>query len=115
MYGEITAILTVLSFAISYVLAKKIENDATPIFQNAIRSIIGFISFFIICVSLGVIIQILSLSAILILLLMCSILFTIIIGDTAYLQSQKTLGPAKALAITTTSRNCYYKRRQKRK
>lgn len=34
---------------------------------------------------------------------MMSILFTIIIGDTAYLQSQKTLGPTKALAITTIS------------
>jgi len=34
---------------------------------------------------------------------MMSILFTVIIGDTLYLQSQKMLGPAKALAISTTT------------
>jgi DME family drug/metabolite transporter len=103
MYGEIMAILTNISFAISFVLARRIENDATPIFQNTIRSIIGFITFLIICLSLGIFLQTFSLSIIIILILMMSILFTVIIGDTVYLQSQKMLGPAKALAITTTT------------
>ncbi|MFW9818539.1 MAG: DMT family transporter [Candidatus Thorarchaeota archaeon] len=103
MYGETMAILTNVSFAISFVLARKIENDATPIFQNAIRSIVGFITFLIICLSLGIFIQTFSLSIVIILILMMSILFTVIIGDTLYLQSQKMLGPAKALAISTTT------------
>jgi drug/metabolite transporter (DMT)-like permease len=34
---------------------------------------------------------------------MMSILFTVVLGDTMYLYSQKILGPAKALAITTTT------------
>ncbi len=97
------AILTNISFAISFVLARRIENDATPIFQSTIRSIIGFITFLIICLSLGIFLQTFSLPIIIILILMMSILFTVIIGDTVYLQSQKMLGPAKALAITTTT------------
>ncbi len=103
MYGEITAILTNVCFALSLVLARKIQNEATPIFQNAIRAAVGLLTFFIICLSFGVILMIFSLSSFLILMLMMSVLCTVIIGDTAYLQSQKTLGPAKALAITTTS------------
>ncbi|MFX0022821.1 MAG: DMT family transporter [Candidatus Hermodarchaeota archaeon] len=97
------AILTNASFAISFVLARRIENDATPIFQNTIRSIIAFVTFLIICLSLGIFLQTFSLSVIIIIILMMSILFTVIIGDTLYLQSQKMLGPAKALAISTTT------------
>ncbi|MFX1432128.1 MAG: DMT family transporter, partial [Promethearchaeota archaeon] len=103
MYGEIMAILTVVSFALSFVLARKIENEATPIFQNAVRSIIGFLTFLIICLSLGIFFKIFSLSILIVFFLSISILFTVILGDTAYLHSQKILGPAKALAITTTT------------
>jgi len=103
MYGELAAILTNICFALSFVLARKIENEATPIFQNTVRATVGFLTFFIICLSFGILIQIFSLSLFIILMLMISVLFTVIVGDTAYLHSQKTLGPAKALAITTTS------------
>jgi DME family drug/metabolite transporter len=103
MYGEIFAILTNVSFALSFVLARKIEKEVTPIFQNAIRATIGFITFFIICLSFGIFLKVFSLPALLVLILTMSILFTVILGDTAYLHSQKILGPAKALAITTTS------------
>ena len=101
MYGEIMAIFTNVFFALSFVLARRIENEATPIFQNTIRSIVGFITFLIICLSFGIFLKIFSLSILIVLMLMMSILFTVILGDTAYLQSQKILGPAKALAITT--------------
>ncbi|MDX1798780.1 MAG: DMT family transporter, partial [Candidatus Lokiarchaeia archaeon] len=103
MYGEIMAILTNVSFAISFVLARRIQNDATPIFQTTIRSIIGFLTFLIISLSLGIFLQTFSLSILIVLFLIMSILFTVIIGDTVYLQSQKMLGPAKALAISTTT------------
>ena len=103
MYGEIAAILTNVCFAVSFVLVRRIENEATPIFQNAIRATVGFLTFFIICLSFGVLLLVFSLSLFLILMLMMSVLFTVILGDTAYLHSQKILGPAKALAITITS------------
>ena len=103
MYGEIMAILTGISFALSFVLARKIENDATAIFQNTMRSLIGFLTFLIISLSFGVFIEIFKISIFIVLFLFLSITFTVIIGDTAYLQSQKFLGPAKALAITTTT------------
>ncbi len=103
MYGEIAAILTNVCFALSFVLARKIENEATPIFQNAIRATVGFLTFFIICLSFGILLLVFSLSLFLILMLIMSVLFTVIIGDTVYLHSQKILGPTKALAITTTT------------
>ncbi|MFX1600195.1 MAG: DMT family transporter [Promethearchaeota archaeon] len=96
-------ILTGVSFALSFVLARKIENEATPIFQNAIRSVVGFITFLVICFFYGVFLKIFSIPIILVAILWMSILFTVILGDTIYLQSQKILGPAKALAISTTT------------
>ncbi|MFX0058343.1 MAG: DMT family transporter [Candidatus Hodarchaeota archaeon] len=103
MYGEIAGILTTISFALSFVLARRIQEEATPIFQSTIRALVGFITFFIICLSFGIILTISQLPILLILILMMSILFTVILGDTAYLQSQKSLGPAKALAIGNTT------------
>lgn len=103
MYGEFAAIIVTLSFAISFVLARKIQNEATPIFQNTIRASIGFVTFFIICLSFGVLPNLFQLPIDIIVALSMSILFTVILGDTAYLISQKILGPAKALAIGNTT------------
>jgi len=103
MYGEIVGILTTISFALSFVLARRIQDEATPIFQNTVRALVGFITFLIICLSFGVILTVSQLPILIILMLMMSILFTVILGDTAYLQSQKVLGPAKALAVGNTT------------
>ena len=103
MYGELAAILTTLSFALSFVLARRIQEEATPIFQSTIRALVGFITFFTICLIFGIISLVSQLPLILIFMLMMSILFTVILGDTAYLQSQKALGPAKALAVGNTT------------
>ncbi|MFW9937756.1 MAG: DMT family transporter [Candidatus Thorarchaeota archaeon] len=103
MYGELAGILTSISFALSFVLARRIQEEATPIFQNTIRALVGFITFFIICLMFGVILTFSQLPILIIFMLMLSILFTVILGDTAYLQSQKVLGPAKALAIGNTT------------
>ncbi|MFW9828031.1 MAG: EamA family transporter [Candidatus Thorarchaeota archaeon] len=103
MYGEIMALLTNLSFALSFVLARKIEKEATPIFQNTIRAIVGCLTFLIICISLGIFLTVFSLPINVVMTLILSILFTVILGDTIYLYSQKVLGPPKALAITTTT------------
>ncbi|MFX1365194.1 MAG: hypothetical protein ACFFCE_05395 [Promethearchaeota archaeon] len=61
MYGKIAAILTNICFALSFVLARKIDDEATPIFQNAIRSAVGHLTFFIICLFFGVILILLEL------------------------------------------------------
>ncbi|MFX1391064.1 MAG: DMT family transporter [Promethearchaeota archaeon] len=103
MYGEIMALLTNISFALSFVLARKIEKEASPIFQNTVRSIIGFLTFFMICLFFGIFLSVFFLPIFVIISLMMSILFTVILGDTIYLHSQKLLGPPKALAITTTT------------
>lgn len=103
MYGEIAAIMVILSFALSFVLARRIEKEATPIFQSTIRASVGFITFFIISLSFGIVPNLVQLPLIIIVMLSMSILFTVILGDTAYLMSQKTLGPAKALAIGNTT------------
>jgi drug/metabolite transporter (DMT)-like permease len=103
MYGELMAILTVLSFAISIVLTRRIENHFTPIFQNMVRSYVGLITFLTISLAFGILFELFLLPIILMFMLMLSILFNVILGDTAYLYSQKILGPAKALAIGNIS------------
>jgi len=103
MYGEFAAIMVILSFALSFVLARKIEKEATPIFQSSIRASVGFITFFIISLSFSILPYLIQLPIVIIITLSMSILFTVILGDTAYLISQKILGPAKALAIGNTT------------
>ncbi|KKK45621.1 MAG: EamA-like transporter family protein [Candidatus Lokiarchaeum sp. GC14_75] len=103
MYGEIAAILTVMSFALAFVLARRIENDFTPIFQNAIKSIIGFFTFFVITLILGALFNLVILPINVIIMLILSITFTVILGDTTLLHTQRILGPTKALAIANTS------------
>ncbi|MFX0080591.1 MAG: DMT family transporter [Candidatus Hodarchaeota archaeon] len=97
------AILTVLSFALSFVLARRIEKHFTPIFQNTVRSLVGLITFFTISLAFGILTRLSLLPIIVSFMLMLSILFNVILGDTAYLHSQKILGPAKALAIANTN------------
>ncbi|MFW9872821.1 MAG: DMT family transporter [Candidatus Thorarchaeota archaeon] len=97
------AIFTVLSFSLSFVLARRLEKHFTPIFQNTVRSLVGLITFFTIALAFGILLELFLLPIILIILLMLSILFNVIFGDTAYLHSQKILGPAKALAIANIS------------
>jgi len=97
------AIFTVLSFAISIVLTRRIEHHFTPIFQNMVRSHVGLITFLTISLAFGILFELFLLPIILMFMLMLSILFNVILGDTAYLYSQKILGPAKALAIGNIS------------
>jgi drug/metabolite transporter (DMT)-like permease len=103
MYGEVMAILTVLSFAISIVLTRRIENHFTPIYQNMVRSYVGLITFLTISLAFGILFELFLLPIFVMLMLVLSILFNVILGDTAYLYSQKILGPAKALAIGNIS------------
>jgi len=101
--GEFLAVYTNIAFALGFVLAHKIDNEATPIFQNAVRSILGVIVFSVICLISGTFLLMFTFSWQLWLILAGSITFMVILGDTASLQSQKRIGPVKTLAITTTT------------
>lgn len=92
-----------MSFALAFVLARRIENDFTPIFQNAIKSMIGLFTFFIITLTMGALFNLFILPINVIIMLILSISFTVILGDTALLHTQRILGPTKALAIANTS------------
>lgn len=103
MYGEILGLLTNLMFGIGFVLARNIREEASPIFQNAMRSIVSLACFTLICLFSGFILLIFQVSMQLWLILIGSITFMVIIGDSLALKSQSYLGPAKMLTITTIS------------
>ena len=45
MYGELMGIAMVLSFAISLSITRKIEDRTTPLFNNAVRIVVGVVTF----------------------------------------------------------------------
>ncbi len=101
MRGEIAAILMNISFALGFILTRKIEKDFSPLFINFIRSFIGIITFTIQGLLLGVFQYISLIPWNLILILCGSIFFTVILGDSFYFTGQKILGPTFALGIAT--------------
>jgi len=103
MLGEILTIINNITLALSFVLNRKIEDKASPIFQNMVRNLIPTIIFGLICISSGFIVQIYSIPWWLYLYLIVGVTFLTIIGDTTYLQSQKYIGSTKAISITTTT------------
>jgi drug/metabolite transporter (DMT)-like permease len=100
--GEIIAITAAITFPLSNVLFKKVDEYVTPAEINAIRTTIGAITF------LGIIIFLQSWKLLtevnleIVVLLLLSIIFGQIIGDTAYFKSQKSLGTIIALTISST-------------
>ncbi len=103
MYGETLGILTIVAFALGFVMARNIRYQASPIFQNAIRSITSLIVLIIICIFSGFFLVLFQVSAELWLVLIGSILLMVIFGDSLALKSQNYLDPAKTLSITTIS------------
>ncbi len=102
MAGEIIAVSSILCFVISNSMIRKVENVASPVQINAVRTTIGALSFVIIALILGVFPEIFSFSSNIWLLLLVSVLFAQVIGDTAYFMAQELLGTTKALAISMT-------------
>ncbi|MHA1718007.1 MAG: DMT family transporter [Promethearchaeota archaeon] len=103
MSGELAAIGMAVSFSLAFVITRKIDRAVNPPLINAVRSLIGLITFIIGALWIGHFLDIFKLNWQLWIWLSSSILFTVVIGDTAYFQAQKFIGPTIATAITTTS------------
>ncbi len=102
MAGEIIAVSSILCFVISNAMIRKVESVASPSQINAVRTTIGAITFVIAALILGVFLEMFSFSSSIWLLLLVSVLFAQVIGDTAYFMAQELLGTTKALAVSMT-------------
>jgi drug/metabolite transporter (DMT)-like permease len=102
MAGEIIAVSSILCFVISNAMIRKVENVASPIQINAVRTTVGALTFLLVALILGVFTEMFSFSANIWLLLLVSVLLAQVIGDTAYFKAQEMLGTTKALAISMT-------------
>lgn len=102
MAGEWIALAATLSFVLSNVLFRKCEHEASPLFINTFRTLIGVFTFFIIAAVSGIFPLIFLLSWDLWLWLILSFVFGQVLGDTSYFMAQRELGPTKALAISMT-------------
>ncbi|MDX1797590.1 MAG: DMT family transporter [Candidatus Lokiarchaeia archaeon] len=102
MLGEIVAILAVLTFVVSNVIFRKTEKEVTPTYINFFRTAIGTLTFFLIGLVLNQFNLIFIIPWELWILLIISLVFGQVIGDTAYFVAQKELGTTIALAISMT-------------
>jgi len=100
--GEILAFLSIISYVLSSAMFRKIETKVSPSQINAFRTTFGALSFIIIGVFLSLYGNLNMYSISLIALLLVSIIFGQIIGDTSYFHSQERMGTTMTLAITTT-------------
>ena len=102
MLGEFISILAVLTFVGSNVIFRQTEKEVTPAFINFFRTSIGTITFLLIFVLINQYSLILVIPWPLWLLLISSLIFGQVIGDTAYFTAQKELGTTIALAVSMT-------------
>ena len=103
MIGEIFTIGAVLSFVLSNVIFKKIDLKVSPSQINTIRTIIGFLTYFIIALAVGKFTLIFSFPPMLWFWLALSFFFGQVLGDTSYFKAQEMLGTTVALSISMTS------------
>ena len=99
MYGELFALGSVFCFVISNVVFRKVEEIVSPTQINAIRTIIGTITYIIIAAIIGKFLIIFSFTPWLWFMLCLSFLFAQVFGDTAYFKAQEMLGTTLALSI----------------
>ncbi len=102
MAGELLAVGTAITFPLANALFKKIDTLFTPSQINAIRTSIGAISFVIFILIFNQFRFLSLVSTSLLILLLVSIFFGQVIGDTAYFIGQESLGTTIALAISGT-------------
>ena len=102
MAGELFAVATAITFPLANAMFKKVDNLFTPSQINAIRTSIGAISFVILILIFDQLKFLSLVSTSLLILLLVSIFFGQVIGDTAYFIGQESLGTTIALAISGT-------------
>ncbi len=100
--GEIYAFLSIIAYVASSAMFRRIETKVSPSQINAFRTIFGALSFIVIGFFLSLYGNITMYSMSLIALLLVSIIFGQVIGDTSYFHSQERMGTTITLAITTT-------------
>ncbi|MHA1910840.1 MAG: DMT family transporter [Candidatus Kariarchaeaceae archaeon] len=100
--GEVLAFLSIISYVLSSAMFRKIETKVSPEQINAFRTTFGALSFIIFGFFLSLYGNLNMYSLSLIALLLVSIIFGQIVGDTFYFHSQKRMGTTITLAITTT-------------
>lgn len=99
--GEISALLGALFAATGNTVYRLASEDMDVIPINFLRSVLGFLFFFILVIVGPGFAQILSLSGYVILMLVLSVVFSIAVGDTVYLKAQYYIGVSRASPITT--------------
>ncbi|TFF84336.1 EamA family transporter, partial [Candidatus Heimdallarchaeota archaeon] len=102
MIGEILAICSVFTLVISNAIFRYVDKKVSPSQINAIRTIIGSLTFLLIALILWQIPKVAAITPLTWLWLLLSVLFGQIVGDTAYFKCQEMLGTTVALAVTMT-------------
>ena len=102
MAGELLAVATAITFPLANAMFKKVDNLFTPSQINAIRTSIGAVSFVVFILIFNQVKYLSLVSTSLLVLLLVSISFGQVIGDTAYFIGQESLGTTIALAISGT-------------
>ena len=102
MQGWVLAFLAVLTFVVSNVIFRRVEDEISPTYINAFRTLIGIITFWIVAAISGVFLQIFQFPLLLWVWLILSFIFGQVIGDTAYFMAQKELGVTQTIAIALT-------------
>lgn len=102
MNGQLIAIFTAILFPLSNSFFRRIDTKVSPVQINAVRTTIGVITFIIMIILVNKISLVFDVGLFIILLLLMSIIFGQILGDSFYFESQKKLGPTIALALSMT-------------
>ncbi len=100
--GDLYALLGAASFAISSAIIKKLNNLGNAIQLNFLRTLIGaiiFIIHFVFFIDLNLVNNI---SGLILFYLIISVIMNIVIGDTAFFESQNKLGIKIATPIVNT-------------
>ncbi|UYP44622.1 hypothetical protein NEF87_000907 [Candidatus Lokiarchaeum ossiferum] len=103
MNGILSAFLMVITFALSFILIRKVEQTYSTVFINFIRAIIGLSCFALYTLFIGQIHHIFDLNFLIWGILGASIIFGVVIGDTAFFKCQKFIGPTNAATFAITS------------
>ena len=98
--GVISGLLGALFFGSGSAVFRLVGEDLDVISMNFLRSILGFLFFVIIALLFGDLATILTLSGYVLLMLVLSVIFNVVIGDTAYFRSQNLIGVSRAFPIT---------------
>ena len=100
--GVITGLFGALLFGVGTSVYRLTSEEIDVIPMNFIRTILGFLFFLVLAILFQDIHKILALSLSIVLILILSVIFNVVIGDTAYFEAQKELGTTSALAISMT-------------